>query len=652
MNIGSMKREFMMRTPSRATILLIADPDVVEQFAGLAALPADRIQMVHLQRDPSPRLVSSTCCGSIIAMSRESLTNERLRHWTQWCLSLADQRTEFRVFPMIRGIDWMQPDDPLCQELRDRYQGFAGPSNVPSEHNVVDAILTHLVHAEENREAVRYERFATDATIHIGELAENIQRAFVCVIGLALLGVSSTTIGWSGWPALVALSATTVMFPGLSVLANLFWKVRTYPGITQDTVDPTTSLRRFQMMSWWLRACFVMGAGSWIMMRHDVPHAWAYAGMAVGTILDVIRRCKFVALRRQISALARHTRERPDVVSAWPATRSWKDVENAALAVNPLKLPIYGFRAPRVFISYAEQPGWSATTAHALHRELEGLGVESFCAGVTISTGAPWRERLDHALGRADVVISVTDPATSRRMWPDAELRAAMEARLVTGVPAIAVLCSPEWAAAEVEGERPAFLVLREGLTQEPDWVSIADASVLVVQDPAAQLPRVARWVSARRQATVLPHEVSRLAAQLLMPVSIVVTMITTLLAQTGGAVWLALTLARVPVLPWLVGLLSPPGAILVVGFLAGATLRLTLGWRFEVARLRSFRAFAKAGLLTLVALGALAIQLCPAATPLALVWAGSAAAVGWWRSQACLGLMHHGDASLFPIRR
>ena len=101
--------------------------------------------------------------------------------------------------------------------------------------------------------------------------------------------------------------------------------------------------------------------------------------------------------------------------------------------------PVLGAE-PNVFISYARGSSWGRATATELHASLKDLGIPSFLDVEGIIAGTSWRHKLQEAVAKATIFISVQDTLTASRYWPSAELNAAIQSQIYCGAPTIIVL--------------------------------------------------------------------------------------------------------------------------------------------------------------------------------------------------------------------
>lgn len=160
------------------------------------------------------------------------------------------------------------------------------------------------------------------------------------------------------------------------------------------------------------------------------------AGLLLGMLVDTLRRLYYVG--RKVFALK--------TIDKAMATLADKKVADRLLnarhrmASDVLRLPWFGQRHNRVFISYTHASGWSCQMVDLLYKSLLENHCEVFVDKMVIPRGSSWRAAIRAKLTEATFAICVVDEKAIVNKWPAAEMEGALSVRAVSGMPDIMML--------------------------------------------------------------------------------------------------------------------------------------------------------------------------------------------------------------------
>jgi hypothetical protein len=190
-------------------------------------------------------------------------------------------------------------------------------------------------------------------------------------------------------------------------------------------------------MRWVFAGALIMVGANHFQHALGATYSWLFLGLAVGVLLDSIRRAGRQA-RRQVINLETLVEQATDPELGDPKTTVLRGDP-----LNPFSCPLLPAPSARVFISYTPSSANGSRLAVALHRGLKRAGASPFLDRASIPAGASWRRALNHHLGECDAFVCILDKKSVQREWVAAELLAAIEAHRLTGAPEIFILIDP-----------------------------------------------------------------------------------------------------------------------------------------------------------------------------------------------------------------
>jgi hypothetical protein len=215
------------------------------------------------------------------------------------------------------------------------------------------------------------------------------------------------------------------------------------------------------LMRWVIAGAVIMIGASHVQYALSGPHSWTFLGLAIGVVLDAIRRAGYQARRRLID-VETFVRDADD-----PSLQDPRETVLRGEPLNPFTCPLLPSVAARVFISYTRSSAKGSRLASALHDELRQAGASPFLDRATIPIGSSWRRSLNQHIGECDSIICILDEKGVQRKWVAAELLAAIEARRLTGTPYIVILMDPKVDRSTL-GMLPVFRGVATAATEPP----------------------------------------------------------------------------------------------------------------------------------------------------------------------------------------
>ena len=294
------------------------------------------------------------------------------------------------------------------------------------------------------------------------------------------------------------------------------------------------------------------------------------AGFGVGILLDVSRR-KWAQSQREQIPISQPKENEADKGPVLAGGRLWQMLTTA---------PVLGTE-PSVFISYSRVSTWGSSTASDLHEALKSVGVSSFLDAEGIAEGTSWRHRLQQAVGKATVFVSVQDSLTAPRCWPNAELYAAIQSQRYCGLPSIIILRDATLANGSLATAQSALLnaLLSQKGTVDPTLLRIIDFKPDTIR-------HLARGLSSFEPASVVNPTISVLLGHVLWPLKITLARLGVVgagVSVIASIAWFVCHLFGINVVKWLNASGLSVLAMLLAAFWLGFIIRLVFASRFEL---------------------------------------------------------------------
>jgi len=589
------------------------DRPVVFEHTALASPDPQRSDPSDVPQHPRLR-------GVVLILERAALTHPAFEQWARWCCDRAEEREDFRVFVRLHGLaardlPALAARHPVVALLHDTVQIVAAAD---ADH-LRRALGELVVDAALRRRRAVWRRWSQAARVGAGFVAAVV---LVALVIAALVSSLRSVWGWLGVPwagtlagpwrdALVGASVFPIVAPLLWLLSRRGLPLEEMMRPGRRAMHRDTNIRGL--------AAAITGIGLWGV----TAWSWAALGLAVGVLLDVVRRAGWAARRERI-ALAETLADSASQRRVW-------NLFTAAARDLPfgVRCPVLADDEPRIFISYSRTSEWGAALARDLAMRLLQREVEFFLDLTTLSAGASWRRELQERLALANVVVFIADQDSGTRPWTTAELTAVLEARALTGSPRLIVVRSYRLRA------RPATAApILRALAADPDLDPTASGPLFLdeTDDTADMLMSELMDDRSELPPALLPRSLSRLLLLAMTPLFVVCAT-----ASAIGCLALIAPLLEPSLLPsWHARFAESRlwGAALVVAALglgcsARAILDALVGMRAGV--LKALCALLSCAGLTYVLVGAV-----ERSSPLLLAWLAAAVPMGWLLFELC----------------
>jgi hypothetical protein len=190
-----------------------------------------------------------------------------------------------------------------------------------------------------------------------------IAAALLSLLGFTawLLNSKLTWLGSQG-PYIASLVLGILAFPLQAPLIFLLLR-----GMRATTIAPRDNV---SLMRWIVIGFVIMLGANFFQHALGGLYSWLFLGLAIGVLLDSIRRGGQQAQRQMIDleALRKHATD--------PAMWDPKATVFRGDPLNPFSCPLLPALSARVFISYSRSSAKGSLLATALHRGLKGNGIK------------------------------------------------------------------------------------------------------------------------------------------------------------------------------------------------------------------------------------------------------------------------------------
>ncbi len=400
-------------------------------------------------------------CAAILVIEPEALVNPLYIEWATWCCREVAKRDDFRLFVRLDGLEMAEvvqrarTESGLLADLRDTVQIAESPDN----DRLPEDLAQYLADIGAIREAANWRAAKTELATAAGAIAALIQIvasvSFVALSFSVLTGVESTRVATIP-KDIVGLISGILLFPLATIL--IFF-------VSRGSAMANIILAQNPWLSRWVIVAVSGFSLTWrIHSTLGFSTSWLVSGIAVGVLLDVMRRRGRQAARAKLVL---------DGCAATPHDRSLPyRVEEASRGSppSPLIIPLFPPNPTRIFISYARASQWCRDKAIELYDALHSRGVTVFLDREGIPEGGNWRRRLNLKLAESNVIICLADQLSIEREWVAAELETALAGVHWTGLPEIILLVHAGVTRPPTEAAYPAFraLLTDESAVQQP----------------------------------------------------------------------------------------------------------------------------------------------------------------------------------------
>lgn len=389
---------------------------------------ADPVQRNLRKPEPDQHL-----CAAIIVLERVGLNDRAFQELAVFCMRRVIAVPDFRLLVYLHDLTIdelrdLSDREPFIAALFDTTQIAESPS--------LEQLRRTLVPFVRQVERMQAEAQWRDLRLRFASMCGNLATMIlIAATLLSLLGFTAwllnSKLTWLGphGPYVASLVLGMLAFPLQAPLIFLLLR-----GMRATTIAPRDNA---SLMRWIVVGYVIMLGANLFQHTLGGPYSWLFLGLAIGVLLDSIRRGGQQARRQMIDleALMKHATN--------PAMRDPKATVLRGDPLNPFSCPLLPALSARVFISYSRSSAKGSRLAAALHRGLKGAGASPFLDRASIPVGASWRRDLNRHLGECDTFLCVLDEKSVQREWVAAELLAAIEARQLTGTPEIVILIDP-----------------------------------------------------------------------------------------------------------------------------------------------------------------------------------------------------------------
>ena len=371
------------------------------------------------------------------------------------------------------------------------------------------------------------------------------------------------------------------------------------------------------------------------------PEGWLTLGQCIGLLLEALRRNG-----RRAAWLLRIRHHATDRRGGLPTVRGQRAPRMSRAFLNrvipeELLVPWFGSDTASVFLSYTENSEWGRLLAREVRDSLERRGVDVFYAPESIAFGRPWRPALYRSLGKANVIVAIVDPETTKWPWPAREVEAAIQGHARTGLPKFVVL-TPTTSGAE-DADSSTVVEWNVASQTYPVFDHLVGPGVPTRRLAGFQSIPIPHGADDRREILeslgwglvtgrfstpgLFNASINRALKTAAVPavglamigmIIGVVGLALVVLGDSNGTAWRATS-----------ALVDSAPIFLVLAFSFGYCARSALSWWLEVAQSPW-----AARLIRLGSLIGISVMMAPSIrtlSPLRLAWAGVLCAIGWW---------------------
>lgn len=560
----------------------------------------------------------------VLIIEPSSLTDPSFLSLVQWSITEVATRDGFRLFPCLSGMgaDDFEMEVNSGNEVLKRLVDTVQVEGTASPEALRRNLRAYLAHLQEIRNAGAWLRLRLTFSVLLGHFAAGLQILCVpvgaaLVLWLPLWDTRATLRQFGGWEHWAALVCGVASFPFL--MMGLFAYTRYGTFLYKMMRDPFGFL--------WGFAFTFVGAPIFLSsVRIKAPVAWIVLGVVLGAMLDGARRAGLRAKRerrpvdpqsvaRKHGRLPKHLREQ-----AGPA---W---------LNPLRCPLFPARTPKVFISYTRSSAWARRVAGSLAKYLSGMKVRAFLDQQDIPAGVSWRRALNHHLSRATAFVCLADSQSVERVWPAAEMEAALAGKHLIGLPQIIVLKEPNlpYAGKDTWSWLPAF---RETVKSNGGSVAEGQPRVFVYSEAEPLAVAYAFHPDEFKSVSVFPAGLADLLHIAWTKVSALLLLLQSPAERVARFPILLLIAEAVPGVNsarWLSAAGLLPLVFLVVASLVGSFARWAVAARFQMRRERAAEAFCFYRDVAAIYFALLVVWGGREAPALLIGWAVVACVLGW----------------------
>jgi len=427
--------------------------------------------------------------AAILVLEPEGVDDRRLDEVGRWIATQAMDDPGFRVFVYLDRLTYEGVRE-LARQGHRLFTDLVDTIQIDTEDPLRERLSQHLGGVRAQRTARAFRHLEVAALMLVGRAAFFVE--LVCVVAsvvtASLLYLSDLAVGGFVPPTALSLVLGASVFPLLSgplyVILHGTSGLRLLEGRPLNVallgLAATLSIAT-------LYVCDTYGAG-W---------SWTALGLAVGVLLEAVRRGRRQA-RRQLVSPARILQSPPDL-------RTLYDLTHAAFSIpDPWRCPLVPLPGIDVFLSYAHASPWGSETAHEFRDVLAAEGVKTFLDRRDIAAGSAWRGTLAESIGDTGVFVAALDPESMRRDWVAAEVTAALVGRVTGSLPHVVFITDREPGEFPPDDRRhPIFSILLERI--EAGGPEAPTCRVVSKVDDASQMPDLNARTLVARHALLPP---------------------------------------------------------------------------------------------------------------------------------------------------
>ncbi|MFZ4526484.1 MAG: TIR domain-containing protein [Chlorobium sp.] len=383
-----------------------------------------------LSTQPVP-LYPKNLVAVFVIIEAIALQQETFREFLRWCISHVREYEDFRFFVRLDDLELhnlqQRGADPLIGELLDTVQ-ITENQDYSRFFSELDSFIKALPLIREATAFRHLQNKMDTVTGNIARWTECLAAAIVLLIGGYVFFFEEINLGWPSWSMAVVSVASGIIFTTLSIVGLFFLRrISSWHRLMHN------SNFRLQFFA----TCFFLPWTLGLASRMQASSSWLWCGMALGLVLDYVRREGLAADKFGIKL-------NPDNVTT-PGNTLPSHLAKMADGFAPKALNCLLFEQQRVkvFISYTRSSPWACQSALHLNQILKSSAVDTFLDQDVLVDGCNWRAQLNNYLLGCNVVIALVDNQSIFKPWPAIELETALQCRSINHFPDIIVLLKP-----------------------------------------------------------------------------------------------------------------------------------------------------------------------------------------------------------------
>jgi len=395
---------------------------------------------------------NKSLCAMIIQLEPLGLNNSSYLKCIKKSINLIATKEDFRLFVidnnglLSENTSFLQQHESydIIQDLKDSVQILLYKNELKIYQEIFDYINSLPI----IRKGIRLKKLLLSISIISGKISSFFQvfcfAIFIFCLIMTLFNMFNPLFMYDIEPSVLGLVSGVILFPILSVM---------FYNIMSGQNHKLLNWSKKKLYFFTLNLSYICCGGVVLLLtiNHSLNKYFMF-GCLLGTFLDSIRRNYYRDSQSLLSINEKLLTPKQKELSI-----SLQDVVNG-VPPNPLNCPILGIKYSKVFISYSRSSNWANNLANKLYKELTNNGTICFLDQVSISTGINWRKSINNRLFDANIIISLVDNTSVKKMWPAVELEFSLISKLKIGIPEIIVISEKKAATyTKYENKYPVF---------------------------------------------------------------------------------------------------------------------------------------------------------------------------------------------------